>query len=376
TSGQHLVVAGTDAAGLLHIRTFDPAGVRTDTYEAMEGSPSAPHLVTADASGHVLSDAPESSLPAAQAAAIAALKQQVPGLLPPHVLSATETDEVLTEATLITGHSLTGLPSDGTASLGSTLALRASVTGATTALQNAGFVDTWTVTFAGTTYGPYYGPNLNVTLGGVGTYAVTLTALDAEGVTASTTAFVNVLDTATEVTTNSSTVNATEGASSSFALGTATGPGLTHGSGKVLVNWGDGTSSSYVITSPGALPPAAHAYQLPGSFTVTVTSSDAYGLAGAGTLTANVAGVPPSPSILGTPTSPLPAGTQITLGSAVSDASQAEAALGFFYSWSVTKDGVAYTLPSDTPTNLESFSFDPTAVGTYVVNLKVTDHHN
>jgi hypothetical protein len=102
TSGQLLVIAGTDAAGLLHIRTFDPVGVRTDTYEAMEGG--ALHLLTADASGHVLSDAPESSLLAARAAAIAALKQQAPGLLPPHALSDAEKDQVLAEATLITGH--------------------------------------------------------------------------------------------------------------------------------------------------------------------------------------------------------------------------------------------------------------------------------
>jgi hypothetical protein len=98
TSGQCLVIAGTDTTGLLHIRTFDPHGVRTDTYEAMEGG--ALHLLTADASGHVLADAPESSLPEAQAAAIAALKQQVPGLLPPHALSDAEMEQVLAEATL------------------------------------------------------------------------------------------------------------------------------------------------------------------------------------------------------------------------------------------------------------------------------------
>ncbi len=109
TSGRGLVIAGTDA-GRLHIRTFDLAGVPTDTYEAMEGG--ARHLVTADASGHVLSDAPESSLPAAQAAAIAALKQQLPGLLPPHDLSDAEKGQVLGEARLVTGHTLLRNESD------------------------------------------------------------------------------------------------------------------------------------------------------------------------------------------------------------------------------------------------------------------------
>jgi predicted phage baseplate assembly protein len=101
TSGHGLVIVGTDAAGLLHIRSFDAAGVRTDTSEAMEGSEL--HLVSADASGNVLSNTPESSLTAAKSQAIATLKQQLPGLLPPHVLSGSEKDQVLSEATSITG---------------------------------------------------------------------------------------------------------------------------------------------------------------------------------------------------------------------------------------------------------------------------------
>jgi hypothetical protein len=108
TSGQDLVIAGTDNSGLLRIRTFDAAdvpfaaaSVRTDTYEAMEGG--TVHLVSAHASGDVLSDQPESGLPAAQARAIADLKQQLPGLLPPQVLSGAERDHVLGDATLIIG---------------------------------------------------------------------------------------------------------------------------------------------------------------------------------------------------------------------------------------------------------------------------------
>ena len=78
--------------------------------------------------------------------------------------------------------SITGLPADSTATLGSSLSLGASVTAATTALQNAGFLDTWTVVFGGTAYGPYSGPTLNLTTDGIGVYAITLTAQDAEGV--------------------------------------------------------------------------------------------------------------------------------------------------------------------------------------------------
>ena len=101
TSGQDLVIAGTDTSGLLHIRTFADAGVHTDTYEAMEGG--TLHLVSANASGVVLSDTPESSLPAAQAEAIADLKQHLPGWLPPNGLSTAEREQALSDATSITG---------------------------------------------------------------------------------------------------------------------------------------------------------------------------------------------------------------------------------------------------------------------------------
>jgi hypothetical protein len=106
TSGQGIVVAGLDPGGLLHIRVFDFACQRTDTYETMEGG--ITHLVRADASGNVVSDVPETSLPSAQTQAISSLKPQLqpPGLLPPHVLSDAETDMVLSEMTSITGQTL------------------------------------------------------------------------------------------------------------------------------------------------------------------------------------------------------------------------------------------------------------------------------
>jgi hypothetical protein len=77
TSGKNLVVVGTDNNGLLHIRILDAAGNR-------------------------IVDTDETQLPA-QAAAIATLKQQLPGLLPPHVLTDAEKAQVTGEATSIVG---------------------------------------------------------------------------------------------------------------------------------------------------------------------------------------------------------------------------------------------------------------------------------
>ncbi len=270
---------------------------------------------------------------------------------------------------------ITGLPADATTTLGSSLSLGASVTAATTALQNAGFVDTWTVQYGGATYGPYSGSTLNLTADGVGVYTITLAATDAEGVTASTTSLIDVVDTAPDVSSGSSTQDATGGASTAFALGTTSGSSLSYGAGTVVVNWGDDTTSTFTIGAAGTLPVDAHTYALPGTYEVSVTVTDAFGMSSTSTFTTSVAGVPPSPSILGLP-STVNAGSTVTLGSSVSDPSQAEAALGFSYAWSVTKDGVPYTFPGNPATTLASFTFEPTAAGTYAITLKVTDHNN
>jgi hypothetical protein len=270
---------------------------------------------------------------------------------------------------------ITGVPTNSTAVVGSTIGFGSSVTGATTALQNAGFLDTWSVVFGGTTYGPYSGPTLNLTANGVGAYAVTLSAQDAEGVSNSTTVNINIVDTAPQLTPTAATEAGTQGVSTSFALGTTTGPGLAFGASTVLVNWGDNTTSSFSIASAGTLPVAAHDYGRPGSYAVTVSVIDPFGLEGTETFTAAVAGVSPAPSILGVPASITPP-TTVTLGSAVSDASSVEAGFGFSYSWSVTKDGSAYTMPGNPATNLSSFTFQPTLAGAYVVTLAVTDHDN
>jgi hypothetical protein len=76
TSGSDIVIVGVDHNGLLHIRIFD-------------------------ASGEEVTDTDETKLPATRAAAISALKQQIPGLLPPYVLSAAEKAEVVRDATSI-----------------------------------------------------------------------------------------------------------------------------------------------------------------------------------------------------------------------------------------------------------------------------------
>jgi serine/threonine protein kinase/formylglycine-generating enzyme required for sulfatase activity len=81
TSERHLVIIGTDKHDLLHIRIFDESGKQ-------------------------VKDEDETRLPPEQAQAILTLKQELPGLLPPHVLTDAEEVRVLREATSIVGHTL------------------------------------------------------------------------------------------------------------------------------------------------------------------------------------------------------------------------------------------------------------------------------
>ena len=86
TSGSNLIVVGIDSNGLLHIRIFD-------------------------ADGNLVTDTDETKLPGTQAGAIATLKQQLPGLLPPHVLTDAEKAQVIAEARSIVGRTIVRRPS-------------------------------------------------------------------------------------------------------------------------------------------------------------------------------------------------------------------------------------------------------------------------
>jgi hypothetical protein len=81
TSGTSLFVVGTDTGGLLHVRIFDASRKR-------------------------VVDTGEKKLPGAQAAAIAALKRQLPGLMLSHPLTDAEKQRVIREVTSIVGLTL------------------------------------------------------------------------------------------------------------------------------------------------------------------------------------------------------------------------------------------------------------------------------
>ncbi len=83
TSGNNLIMVGTDNNNLLHVRIYDQ-------------------------DGHRVTDTNETKLPPAQAQAILTLKQRLTGLLPPHALTDAEKEQGLREVTSIVGQTLRG----------------------------------------------------------------------------------------------------------------------------------------------------------------------------------------------------------------------------------------------------------------------------
>ena len=106
TSGKNLDVVGLDNSGLLHIRIFDANGVSDDIFESMVGAGKLDLDFRNNAGaegtiGHETGLDPIQLLPSGQISAITSLKQQLPGWLPPHVLSSAEREQVLSEVASI-----------------------------------------------------------------------------------------------------------------------------------------------------------------------------------------------------------------------------------------------------------------------------------
>ena len=106
-----------------------------------------------------------------------------------------------------------------------------------------------------------------------------------------------------------------------------------------------------------------------GSGSVTVTADDGHvGGTASDSFNWSAANVAPTASITGAPTTS-PEGTQISLGSSVTDPSSVDTSAGFTHAWSVTKNGVAYGASGSGA----NFSFTPDDEGTYVVSFSAKD---
>jgi Cadherin-like domain len=169
-----------------------------------------------------------------------------------------------------------------------------------------------------------------------------------------------VTNTAPTVKTAAADANGNEGdtltTSGAFqdADGDSLSIGETSGAGSLVDN-GDGTWSWSLATTD----------QTSGS--VTVQADDGHGHTVSDSFNYSAVNVAPTVSITGAP-STSPEGTQISLGSTVTDPSSADTTAGFTYAWSVTKNGSAYASGTSS-----TFSFTPDDNGSYVVSLSATD---
>ncbi|MEP7136085.1 MAG: ExeM/NucH family extracellular endonuclease [Chloroflexota bacterium] len=122
-------------------------------------------------------------------------------------------------------------------------------------------------------------------LDGPSSYTVKVKATDPLGLSAESTATVNVINVAPSVTAAFTSTSLSCGANNSMLNVSFTDPGTldTH---SAVINWGDGNTQTFSsVTSPFS---AAHTYALVGTYTATVTVTDKDGGADTKTATATV----------------------------------------------------------------------------------------
>ena len=229
----------------------------------------------------------------------------------------------------------------------------------------AGFSYLWSVTKNGTAFGSGTATTFNFTPNDNGTYVVSLTATDKDGGVGSagsaTILVANVTPTPAIIAAPASSaegaaINLTSTVSDPSSVDAAAGFTYSWSVTKNGAPFGSGTASTFSFTPNDN-----------GAYVVTLAATDKDGATGSASKTIAVTNVVPTAAINGAPASS-PEGTAISLTSSVSDPGSADVAAGFAYSWSVTKNGVAYGTGA-----AATFSFTPNDNGTYVVSLTATD---
>jgi PKD repeat protein len=182
---------------------------------------------------------------------------------------------------------ITGAPAS--ADVGRAIALASTVTDPDPAGQAAGFAYAWTVTDNGAAFASGSGSSFSFTPNAAGTYVVTLAATDNDGGTGTTSRTITVNP--PPVASAGPAENGNAGSPLAFA-GSVQGGSAPE---TAAWNFGDGTTAS------GTLIPS-HIYAAAGTYTVTLTVTDAAGVSSTSTTTASISGstarAPAAPSNL------------------------------------------------------------------------------
>lgn len=208
--------------------------------------------------------------------------------------------------------------------------------------------------------------------GPAGPQTVTVQASDGNGVVATVSFSVTVVNVAPTVAF-SVTPALNEGQTAVLA-GTITDPGLLD-SHVVTINWGDGTTSSQSLGAGVLTFTAAHTYAddspsgtASDSYAVSVAVTDKDGGAGAATASVVVSNLAPTIGTVSGPNGPLPVGSSVTLSAPVSDAGALDT-LQCRFAWD---DGSADTIAAPSSGTCSAAHTYP-AAGVYTVAVTVTD---
>ena len=210
--------------------------------------------------------------------------------------------------------------------------------------------------------------SLSHTYANSGNFTVTESVTDSTNLTGSTSFTASVVAT-TPTVFSPGTQSASEGSSQSFCAGVV--ERSRRRPVDVLINWGDGNTSSFSASSPGSLGSLSHTYVDNGNFSVIETVTDSTNRSGSTSFLASVANVSaPSATGLSGPTT-LNEGQSGTYSlTGVSDPSSVDAA-SLRYSFALSPAGLATSYATAGTSN----SFTPNFAdnGSYTVYGKVFD---
>ncbi len=239
-----------------------------------------------------------------------------------------------------------GGPYAGTA--GTAVSFSGSASDPSPADTAGGFTYAWAFGDGGTAAGQ----SASHTYAAAGTYTVTLTVTEADGDHASATTTITVRAPAGSLAASAGpSRSASEGQAVTFQ-GTASGGSSPY---SYAWNFGDGTTAS-------GTPTPSHTYQDNGSYTATLTVTDAAGRTSSSTTTAAISNVAPTANANG-PYSGV-AGTAVNFTGSATDPSPADTQAGFTYAWDF---GDGTTFVGRTPSHAYA------QAGTYTATLTVTD---
>jgi RHS repeat-associated protein len=242
------------------------------------------------------------------------------------------------------------------------IAPTAAITGAPT---SSPYTYAWTVTRNGTAFASGSTSSLSFTPNDDGSYVVSLTATDNEGLKGTASSTITVTPVAPTATITGAPASSPEG--TAITLGSTVSDGVDVAADSPY-------SYAWTVTKNGTAFASGSSSSMSftpnddGSYVVSLTATDNEGLKGSASNAITVTPIAPTATITGAPTSS-PEGTAITVGSTANDGVDAAADGPYSYAWTVTKNGTAFTSSSGS----SDFTFTPNDEGTYVVTMTATD---